>query len=58
MAVSLTLVFVPMSGVVVVVVTIVVIGDIPKLATETLHFSPGYVLVDLILSGNLRNTIT
>jgi len=51
MAVLLTLVFVPMSGVV--VVTIVIIGDIPKLVTETLHFGPGYVLVDLILSGNL-----
>jgi hypothetical protein len=56
-AVSLTLVFVPMSGVITIIV-VVVIGDIRKFATESLQFSLGYVFVSFMLSGNLRNAIT
>jgi len=40
------------------VVPIIVVGDICKLASKTVHFSLGGVFVDLILPGKLRNAIT
>ena len=39
-------------------VVVLVVGDICKLATETIQFGLGSVLVNLVLPGNLRNTIT
>ena len=40
------------------VVPIIVVGDISKLASKTVHFSLSSVFVDLILLGKLRNAIT
>ena len=40
------------------VVPIIVVGDISKLASKTVHFSLSSVFVDLILPGKLRNAIT
>jgi len=39
-------------------VVVLVVGDIRKLATETIQFGLGSVLVNFILPGNLRNAIT
>ena len=39
-------------------VVVLAVGDICKLATETIQFGLGSVLVDLVLPGNLRNAIT
>ena len=39
-------------------VVVLVVGDIRKLATETIQFGVGNVLVNFVLPGNLRNTIT
>jgi hypothetical protein len=47
--------FGPMMGAVIVVI---VIGDICKLATETIQVRLCCVFVSLVLPSNLRNTIT
>jgi len=59
MAGSLT--FGPMTGhgaVAVAIVTVIVVGDICKLATETIQVRLCCVFVSLVPPSNLRNAIT
>jgi len=39
-------------------VVVLIVGDICKLVTETIQFGLGSILVNFVLPGNLRNTIT